>query len=330
MKFHTFCIVAGTVRCNAKCPWCVAGMTPESNVPEKDPKFNRRNFKKACRVAQINGLDTARITGKGEPTMFPEMISQYLRAMREYSFPFIELQTNGILIARRKRVTDAHMKEWYKLGMTHICISVVSHDRERNRLNYTPGEKEYPDLEELVKRLHGFGYNVRMTLIMQKGDVYNVDTFKTFMDWCRTHRIEQVTALPVNKPSHSRDGAIYDAAVKARPDDADLQALEQYFQTEGTQLAKLPWGATIYDLKGQNFCSNVCLTESPEGNESRQLIFFPPGRMGTDWQYEGAMLLDLPQEYAARMEEDEAAGTQGKLVQLELRKPAEATNTPAS
>ncbi|MBU6451058.1 MAG: hypothetical protein KGS72_04715 [Cyanobacteria bacterium REEB67] len=93
-----------------------------------------------------------------------------------------------------------------RLGLTHICISVVSSDAERNRLNYTPREAD----------------------------------------------------------------------------------------REGTVLSTLPWGAKIYDVHGQNLCLSSCLTVSPDVNESRQLIFLPPGRITTDWQYAGAILYDLP------------------------------------
>ncbi|MBS1995874.1 MAG: radical SAM protein [Cyanobacteria bacterium SZAS LIN-2] len=295
MKYHTFCIVAGSLACNARCAWCVAGMTPKNQVSDaKAPEIDVDSFQRACRIAEMNNLDTARITSKGEPTIFPEQVTQYLQLLQPWRFPFIEMQTNGILIAKRKPVTDEHLRTWRKLGLTHMCISVVSSDPERNRLNYTPREKQYIDLPKLIDDLHAFGFNVRMTLIMQRGDVDSPESLKQFMAFCRTHRVEQITALPVNKPTASRDGKLYDAAVKAALSDEQLHEIHAFADKHGAVIATLPWGAKIYDIGGQNLCLSSCLTVSPDANESRQLIFLPPGRITTDWQYEGAVIYDLP------------------------------------
>jgi hypothetical protein len=241
----------------------------------------------------LSRLDTARITSKGEPTIFPEQVTRYLELLKPFDFPFAEMQTNGILIAKRKPVTDEHLRTWRKLGLTHICISVVSSDAERNRLNYTPREKQYIDLPKLIGDLHGFGFNVRLTLVMQRGDVDSAKSLKKFLAFARDNQVEQVTALPVNKPTSSRDGKLYDAAIKAALTDEQLREIHA-FASGGNLLATLPWGAKIYDIGGQNFCLTSCLTVSPDVNESRQLIFLPPGRITTDWQYEGAIIYDLP------------------------------------
>lgn len=318
MKYHTFCVVAGSLACNAACPWCVAGMTPKNEVSDtKAPDIDEDSFWRACRLAELSGLDTARITSKGEPTIFPDQVTRYLELLQPWRFPFIEMQTNGILIARRKRVSDEHLITWRKMGLTHICISVVSTDAERNRLNYTPKEKQYIDLSKLIDDLHSFGFNVRLTLIMQRGDVDSAESLKQFLAFARAHHVEQVTALPVNKPTSSRDGALYDAAVKAALTPEQMHEI-QAFAATGNLLNTLPWGAKIYDIGGQNFCLTSCLTTSPDANESRQLIFLPPGRITTDWQYEGAMIYDLPK--AAR---DKAAST--KVIPIRALPAAPAT-----
>ncbi len=50
-------------------------------------------------------------------------------------------------------------------------------------------------------------------------------------------------------------------------------------------------GAVGYDVGGQNVCLTDCLTLDASNEDIRQLIFFPDGRLGYDWQYEGAVLL---------------------------------------
>jgi len=71
MKIQTFSIVAGTLACNARCPFCISKMTVENGMTLKEPKVNWRNFHKACMLAERSAVSTVMITGKGEPTLFP-------------------------------------------------------------------------------------------------------------------------------------------------------------------------------------------------------------------------------------------------------------------
>jgi hypothetical protein len=79
-------------------------MTPPVGVMLDEPEVNWRNFRVACRLAERCGVTTAMLTGKGEPTLFPEQITKYLQALSEFPFPIIELQSNGILLAERADV----------------------------------------------------------------------------------------------------------------------------------------------------------------------------------------------------------------------------------
>ena len=82
MKIQTFSIVAGSEACNARCPFCISKMTVAHGIDLKEPEVNWRNLRKACLLAQACGVTTAMITGKGEPTLFPNQITRYLHEMR--------------------------------------------------------------------------------------------------------------------------------------------------------------------------------------------------------------------------------------------------------
>ena len=128
MKVRTFSVVAGTTACNAKCPFCVAKMTPIQGMNRR-AIINYRNLKIACRLAEKADVTTALITGKGEPTLYPDMISSYLAQLSQH-FPLLELQTNGLLLATPN--FDVHLKQWYGLGLTTISLSVVHYEDKRN------------------------------------------------------------------------------------------------------------------------------------------------------------------------------------------------------
>ena len=72
MKFQTFSIVTGTMACDAKCPYCISGLTNQQGLTMKKPAINWRNFDIACRLAEKAGVTTAMLTGKGETTFAAE------------------------------------------------------------------------------------------------------------------------------------------------------------------------------------------------------------------------------------------------------------------
>lgn len=60
---------------------------------------------------------------------------------------------------------------------------------------------------------------------------------------------------------------------------------------DGTLLYNLVHGAKVYDYQGMNLCLTNCLTHDANEDTVRQLIFYPNGRLYTDWQYKGSILL---------------------------------------
>lgn len=306
MKFNTFCIVAGSEACTGGCKWCVASMTPAQSIHRGKAKpIDERVFEMACQMAKRSDLDTARITGKGEPTLFPDQITQILTKLKPYGFTFAEMQTHGRHLADEDFVSLDDMRLWGELGLTHVCISVVSYKPERNFEHYfaKKGYKSYFDMKALVAKLHKLRINVRLTCIMQKGDIDSGAELAKFMDWAREVRADQVTILPVNKPEdRNRNPKVYDAAMESLLSPEQIADIRSYVESIGVPIRTLPWGAKVYDLKGQNLCFNMCLTESPDKDDSRQLIFYPPGVIGHDWQRQGATLYVLPEEATAGME----------------------------
>ena len=81
MRVQTYTIVAGSEACNARCPYCVSRMTPDYEMDEGLPEVNWRNFEIGCRFAKDSGVSTVLVTGKGEPTLFPGQISDFLRRL---------------------------------------------------------------------------------------------------------------------------------------------------------------------------------------------------------------------------------------------------------
>lgn len=293
MRIQTFSIVAGSEACNARCPFCISKMTVTHGVTLKQPRVNWRNFRKACLLAQRNGVTTAMLTSKGEPTLFPEQVTQYLEALAEFEFPLVELQTNGVMFQEKEDKYETYLKRWYELGLSTIAISIVSHKAEHNRQVYLPYKESYIDLTRLVGQLHQHGFSVRLTCTMAKGYVDSPQTLTELVDYAREVGAEQLTVRPVNKPDpdRSRDREVFQWTAENALERSQIDSISAYLEAKATRLMTLPHGAVVYDFDGQNLCLTDCLTLDSGGEDLRQLIFFPDGHLRYDWQYAGATLL---------------------------------------
>lgn len=292
MRIQTFSIVAGSAICNASCPFCVSKMTPPQGMTNRLPEPHWRNFAKACRLAELAGVTTVLITGKGEPTLYPDQITRYLEALALREFPFIELQTNGITIADG-RIDDGTLARWYELGLTTVIISMTGIDAELNRQVYLPKRERYIDLAALVARLHGVGFSVRFGCVALRDGVSTPEKLQELLAFARRERVEQLTVRPVTTPDPDtvQDQAVFAWSREHAVSDERWRAVVEWTESHGRRLMTLAHGAVVFDVGGQNLCLSNCLTIRPDESELRQLIFFPDGKLRYDWQYAGAILL---------------------------------------
>lgn len=291
MKFKMFSVIVGTEACIASCPFCVSGVKPtKENL--KVPNINWRNFKIACNLANRSTIDTVMLTSRGEPTLFPDQITDYLRHLKEFNFPFIELQSNCIPIALNKNKYEKYLKEWYEEGLTTITISVVSNRPEINREIYMHDRDTYIDLSDLIKYLHNFGFSLRLTCVCCKGMMDTVDKIEEFIKFAKDNKVEQVTLRPVND-EFRRESAKEWIKIN-RLSDEDKENIRKYLESNGTKLLEMERIGTIYDLNGQNVCFSLPLnknTRDTNPENARNLIFFQDGHIRYEWEMEGGILL---------------------------------------
>lgn len=256
------------------------------------------NLDAACRLAWRSGVTTVLLTGKGEPTLFPEQVTEVLRHIRKFQFPIIELQTNGIWLADRK-VKDSVIEDWFGYGLRIISISNVGIDPDLNRRIYTPNRQKPLDLAALVHDLHERRFSVRMATVMIKGGIDTVDRLQEMISWSQKHKIEQLTVRPVAAPlrrnvvNHSNGSGlpILDWINESAISKETLGRLNEWADKNGTLLLKLPYGMNVYDVDGQNVCITNCLTHTSDPEKMRQIIYFPDGHLRYSWEYAGAIIL---------------------------------------
>lgn len=291
MKIELLSIVAGTAVCNARCPFCISKMTPRQGVNLQEPEVNWRNFKIACRLAETSGVNNVMITSKGESTLYPNQITKYLEHLKEFNFPLIEMQTNGIIFWEKKEEYQKYLKKWYELGLTTIAISIVHYKEEKNKEIYSPHKDSYINLPAVIKNLHDIGFSVRFSCIMAKGYIDSVKEVNNLIKFSKENKVEQLTIRRVDKPQHSENKIIDSWTSKHFLTQEFNNEIQKFLETNGNKIRTLQYGGIVYDLRGQNVCLTNCLTYDQEGEYLRQLIFFPDGHLRHDWQFEGAIIL---------------------------------------
>jgi len=289
MKIQTFTIIAGSAACNANCPFCVSKMTGKE-LGMKKPTINWRNFEKACQLSKRNNVSTVLITGKGEPTLFPEQITQFLKKMKKHEFPLIEMQTNAIVFGKQFQKYKKHLKDWYDNGLNTIAISIVDYRPEKNKKIYTK-TSEYINLSEVIDRLHKIGFSIRLSCMMARGFIDGVEKVKKLIEFAKKNKVEQLTITSITTPKKPEDSEIYRWTKKHALSRPTITKIAKFLEKNANKLMTLSHGAIVYDYNGQNICNSNCLSIKPQTSELRQLIFFPDGHLRYDWQYKGAILM---------------------------------------
>lgn len=297
LRFQTMSVVAGTHICNASCPFCVSKMTGMRNIASTPEPINELNLGKAIRLAELSGVTSVLITGKGEPTLYPEHIDAYLAKLSD--FPFIELQTNGWVFGQDtyRNLDTFHMLEgWQKAGLTTVLLSNCGPDEELNRSIYFPTATSWrPAFEDAITKVHDADLMVRLTTVGIKGGVDTPAKLDDLMRWARSMEVEQVSWRPVNKPSDVEPdwATVADWVQSNGLSDDEVRAIRDHVDEIGTMVYPLVHGSAVYDYRGQNLCLANCLTRDADhpDDDMRQLIFFPDGTLYTSWDLPGSRLL---------------------------------------
>lgn len=305
-RIQTLTVVAGSMACNAICPDCVSQMT----TSDSDLKYinytgiDWDNLEIAANIAISGGATTVLFTGKGEPTLFPGQLNEYLKFFAGPDFrqlAIMELQTNGLVFQEKKFCSSKSgwLAKWYGNGLRVISLSIVSGDDEDNRRFLVPGRNNYPPLTTTLEILHDFGYTVRLNVTMMKPYVNSVEKIDEVVDFCLENEVEQLSIRPVRRPcvlnSNTESArSVFDWVEKNELSTQQEEAIARHFHNDSRArlLRTLVHGARVYDYRGQNLCLTDCLTsEAENGDEIRQLIFFSGGKIAYDWQSPAASII---------------------------------------
>jgi len=269
-------------------------MTPDQGMTQKPEEINWDRFRRAYEYAAAGKADTSMITGKGEPTLFPEHISQYLNGLLEaekrfgYRIRIRELQTNGVSIADGK--VDDLLYLWRAGNLHTVAVSIAHFEPEVNREIFLPYRRSYIDLSKLVNKLHQADYGVRLACVLFKGGIDNSRKLKQLIEFSKDNHVEELTVRPVNMPTESGDQEVAEWVREHSLEKGQLEDIEAYLRENGVVTREFPFGGSVYSIfsvRSQNVCLTSCLTKDKPNKFLRQLIFYPNGRIATDWTEKG-------------------------------------------
>ncbi|MFH1047136.1 MAG: hypothetical protein V1738_02435 [Patescibacteria group bacterium] len=308
MSVQCLSLVVGTKACNAKCPFCISQQTGFEQLGHgRERHINFINLEEACVMCGTARPPTLLLTGKGEPTLYPNEITQYLEWFKDRSFAPKELQTNGLALGRLARdgtsgvkgLDQVTLRYWRSLRLGVIALSVVSINDKANATVY---HRDYPPLAETLRYLRSFGFTIRLCVMMMDGwgFVSNAKQLKKVVRFCRDNDVGQLTARPITK-AYTADCSLQAKYIQARglPINTSEQLYKDVSQI-ATPLFRLDHGATVFDWDGQNVCLSNCLTSDFDSapGDHRSLIVFPNGMVTTRWDHpEAAALLQGDQNY---------------------------------
>lgn len=277
----TFSVMCGTRACNANCPFCISKMT--SACPDQ-PKWNPGRLQKAMWYVQQQGVSTAMITGRGEPTLYTEQLFATIDELDDY-FPCIELQTNGILIPfipANKLITA---------GLNTLCISVCSLNDLQNRELMGIQDDKF-SVRGTIKKAVEDGFTVRVSFQLNKiaiGITHWAEHIHRVVRDAQSLGAHQITFRLIGKPDVSvnkRAANWVDSYGFQHERGAIQKAIEK---RGGKKIATYHWGGMIYDVNGMSVCVADCLTEDPEKFEPRSWIF-DGEHLRYSWQHKGAIV----------------------------------------
>jgi len=304
MSVQTVSVCTGP-RCNASCQFCIANQTGHKSDSRQD-QLNRRNLETVCRMCGTAEPPTLLITGKGEPTGYPKQITEYLEFFQGRAFAPIELQTNGLatgwLVTEQDSRGDldfGHLRQWRELGLDTIAISTVGIHHRANSWVY---HQDYPDLAANIRYLRGFGFTVRLCVMMLHGDgcVDSPEALEEVMEFCRTHDVGQLTFRPIKAAYAPKSGRTAKFVREHGLSDEESNRIFGHVADNATLLYRLMHGMAVFDWNGQNVCAASCLTSDTEGpvGQHRSLIFERNGNVYTSWDHpEGSIVLQGDSNY---------------------------------
>ncbi len=290
-KALTYTMIAGNKACVNDCQICISKMTPDYGLGYDAPVVDWDAFDRSTNYALNHDAEVALITGKGEPTLYPAQITEYLHRiekvenLRGMRFDKREIQTDGSLLAKGGHY-DGWLDVWKNHGLDTVALSIYHYEASKNEELFRPkGGRKYFDLPELIEKLDDRGLKTRLSCVMLDGYIDCVQEVENVIRYAEANDVFQLTFRRADAPADPLNLETAQFIQDHKLSDERLMEINDFIETEGQFCYDLPHGANVYEIFGQNVCVTTGLSVVEKEQEIiRQLIFFPPGLLTTSWE----------------------------------------------
>lgn len=264
--------------CDKNCDYCISKITPQVDGDYDKMKWNLLKVKK---IADVAGVTSVLITGKGEPLVNMKDTAKLLADFSEYP---TELQTNG------KKLLDPEIGENIlgTLKLNKLNILAVSIDAPFAQL---------PRFKKVFKRAQEMGMLVRVCINVLS-DLNYASFNRLWNEILETEHIDQFLLRNITLPSNiGEDASEYNKQwIELHGGDKVYpkfrNALIKKAEKEGTFLrADTIWGMKFFEVDGISVTwSDYCIQEKNRTDDIRSLIYLPDGHLYTSWNNKASKL----------------------------------------
>jgi hypothetical protein len=181
----TLVTVAG---CNAACKFCSNEITFTPGGPYL--RYDQR-LERVRRLALLAGVTKVAFTG-GEPTVHPQKLYDLASEMIA-GFSRARLHTNGFGLLRDVRTPSGPvplLDALINVGLSGASLSVAHHEPPVNRvvmgLNDAWAGITEDELREIARRRGAAGFAPRLSCVLTREGVYNLDGLLEYLEWGRS------------------------------------------------------------------------------------------------------------------------------------------------
>jgi MoaA/NifB/PqqE/SkfB family radical SAM enzyme len=283
-KIYSVSAVLGGPACNADCSGC-AGKVLRDDI-KKSGEYNKapRNIVAASRLALNYGAWTLSLTSSGEPTLYPEAITDTLETLKKegVSWPFINLFTNGITINEDWETMEANLLKWKELGLTSVVISIHSVDPVKNGVAYG---KSIMETESILEKIRSTGLCAKIVLLLGKDNVGTLSEYKHNLDILNKWGVGLITSWELRTNDGKR--------IAQTPSRWEMFKIRMWLMTNTTPVMGHVWGGMVRSYKGMNIrLTDYVSKHSRWNNYLRQLVLLPGGKVSYSWFQKGMFCLD--------------------------------------